>query len=181
MKVKGTKTIETPRLILRKITLNDAPQMFANWASDPDVTAYLSWPAHQSIDVTKNIIAEWVRQYDSDLFFQWVIELKSNKEVIGTISIFNVNESEKSGEIGYCIGKKYWGQGIMSEVLKYIISYLTNETDFEVITGRHDVDNPASGKVMVKNGFVFETNKTEHSKKNNSLIVVSCYRLDLRK
>jgi RimJ/RimL family protein N-acetyltransferase len=69
----------------------------------------------------------------------------------------------------------------MSEVLKYIISYLINETDFEVIAGRHDVDNPASGKVMVKNGFVFETNKTEHSKKNNSLIVVSCYRLDLRK
>ena len=56
MKHLGTKTIETKRLILRKFTLNDAEVMYQNWASEPEVTKYLTWQPHESVEVTKDVI-----------------------------------------------------------------------------------------------------------------------------
>lgn len=53
MKHLGTKTIETRRLVLRKFTLSDAEPMYRNWASDPEVTRYLLWPAHESEEENK--------------------------------------------------------------------------------------------------------------------------------
>ena len=56
MKHLGTKTIETRRLVLRRFTLSDAEPMYRNWASDPEVTRYLLWPAHESEEETKGIL-----------------------------------------------------------------------------------------------------------------------------
>lgn len=53
MKHIGTKNIETERLILRRFTLDDADAMYRNWVSDDEVTKYLTWPAHSSVDITK--------------------------------------------------------------------------------------------------------------------------------
>ncbi|MBR2067612.1 MAG: GNAT family N-acetyltransferase, partial [Solobacterium sp.] len=50
MKHLGTKTIETSRLILRKLNDDDAEAMFRNWASDNEVTKYLTWPTHNNIE-----------------------------------------------------------------------------------------------------------------------------------
>ena len=60
MKHIGTKNIETERLILRRFTLDDADAMYRNWASDDEVTKYLTWPAHSSVDITKMVLADWV-------------------------------------------------------------------------------------------------------------------------
>ena len=62
MKPMGTKTLETDRLILRKFTPEDAEDMYENWASDPEVTKYLTWPVHTSVDVTKKLLEIWVRR-----------------------------------------------------------------------------------------------------------------------
>ena len=59
MKHLGTKRIETERLILRKFTIEDAEDMFKNWASDNEVTKYLTWPAHSSLEVSKEVISMW--------------------------------------------------------------------------------------------------------------------------
>ena len=53
---KGTQTIETPRLILRKARMEDAEPMFRNWANDTEVTKYLTWPPHENIEVTKSVL-----------------------------------------------------------------------------------------------------------------------------
>ena len=50
---KGTQLLETPRLMLRKFTMDDAQVMYENWASDPEVTKFLTWPPHNSVEVTK--------------------------------------------------------------------------------------------------------------------------------
>ena len=59
---KGTQTIETSRLILRRAVREDAEPMFCNWASDPEVTKYLTWPAHGNIAVSEMVIGSWVRE-----------------------------------------------------------------------------------------------------------------------
>ena len=57
---KGTQKIETERLILRKAKIEDAEAMFRNWANDPEVTKFLTWPVHGSVEITKKLLAGWV-------------------------------------------------------------------------------------------------------------------------
>lgn len=71
MKHIGTKNIETERLILRRFTLDDADAMYRNWASDDEVTKYLTWPAHSSVDITKMVLADWVESYKNDDNYNW--------------------------------------------------------------------------------------------------------------
>ena len=70
---KGTQIIETPRLILRPFTMDDAPAMFRNWASDPEVTKYLMWPTHPNVDVSQWVCNDWVSHYAEPDYYQWAI------------------------------------------------------------------------------------------------------------
>ena len=65
MKHLGTKRIETPRLVLRRFRPEDAQAMFDNWASDDEVTKYLTWPSHTDIGVSKWVVNDWVASYDN--------------------------------------------------------------------------------------------------------------------
>lgn len=70
MKHLGTKDLETDRLKLRRFELSDAEAMFKNWASDPEVTKYLTWPPHKDVSVSESILKEWIAQYEDDAFYQ---------------------------------------------------------------------------------------------------------------
>ncbi|MBQ5951772.1 MAG: GNAT family N-acetyltransferase [Lachnospiraceae bacterium] len=152
----GTKTIETERLILRRLTLDDADAMFRNWASDPDVTRYLTWPAHESADITRMLLSAWVPEYEKAEYYQWGIEPKSLGEVIGTISVVHWNENTRAAYIGYCIGTPWWHQGIMTEAFRAVIDFLFDEVKCERIVAQYDTNNPHSSMVMKKCGMSFE-------------------------
>ena len=70
------------------------------------------------------------------------------------IDVVAFNKKDKSAEIGYCYGKKYWGNGYATEALREVINYLKN-TDIELITAKHSIYNPQSGKVMEKAGMKY--------------------------
>lgn len=152
---KGTQPINTARLLLRKFVSADAPNMFKNWATDCEVTKFLSWKPHDNIEDTKEIIAQYISKYDDNIY-NWAIELNEIHEVIGGISIVKLDEATCSCEIGYCMSRKYWGKGIMSESLKAVIDYLFSEIGFNRIAAMHDTNNIASGKVMLKSGMQYE-------------------------
>ena len=155
MNLIGTVKLESPRLILRRGTLEDAEEMFKNWASDDEVTKYLTWDSHKTIKDTIDILKMWVKQYGTSTFFQWIIELKSEKFPIGTINLFSVNLKEESCEIGYCLGSKYWGLGYASEACREVLNFAFNRIGFKVVYARHEIHNPASGRVMEKNGMKY--------------------------
>ena len=118
MKHLGTKIIETSRLVLRRFTLEDAQPMFDNWASDPEVTKYLTWPTHDKAEVSAWVLGDWISHYGEDNFYQWAIVPKDNDDrPIGSISVVRQNDRMESLEIGYCIGKAWWHKGIVSEAL----------------------------------------------------------------
>jgi len=73
MQKAGTRRIETHRLILRPFTMEDAEDMFANRASDPEVTRFLTWPAHGSVEVTRMVLGSWIPQYADGGYFQWAV------------------------------------------------------------------------------------------------------------
>ena len=68
---KGTQTFQTERLILRKFTINDSQNMYDNWASNPNVTRYMTWGVHDSVETTQGLLNEWVKCYDKDNFYQY--------------------------------------------------------------------------------------------------------------
>ena len=76
MKHLGTQTLETERLILRRFTPEDAEAMFRNWASDSEVTKYLTWPAHASVDVSRDVLNSWIENYAKPDYYNWTIVLK---------------------------------------------------------------------------------------------------------
>ena len=71
MQHKGTVKLETERLILRKHVLNDAPAMYKNWASEKEVTEFLSWEPYHSIEDVQKILSEWISQYANNDFYFW--------------------------------------------------------------------------------------------------------------
>ena len=149
----GTQRIETPRLILRPFRIEDAEDMFSNWASDPEVTRFLTWPAHRNVDITRMLLNNWIPQYSNGLFFNWAIEWRENGSVIGNISVVRLIEELETADIGYCMSRAYWGRGIMPEALRAVTDFLCDTVGVNRVTACHDVNNPKSGRVMQKAGM----------------------------
>lgn len=156
MKHKGTGKLETERLILRRFVMEDAKAMFENWASEDEVTKFLTWPTHVSIEDTKFVLNNWIENYKKPDFYNWAIELKSNGDIIGNISVVEVQENIEGAVIGYCMGTRWWGQGIMPEAGKSVIHYLFEKVGVHRIAANHDKNNPKSGRVMEKIGMIYE-------------------------
>ena len=158
MNHQGTKTLETRRLVLRRwrFCAADAQAMFDNWACDPEVTRFLTWEPHQSINVTQAVLSEWVGSYEQPDFYQSASCLRETDEPVGSISVVNCQENVSAFEIGYCIGRYWWRQGITSEALQAVINYLFAEVGALRICADHDSRNPNSGRVMRHCGMTYE-------------------------
>jgi len=148
----GTNTIRTQRLTLRKIELSDAEAMFRNWARDPDISRYMRWTAHNDVEETRAIIQVWLNEYRADSTYHWGICLQ-NGEIFGSVGVIITAEADFKAEIGYCIGRSWWGQGYTSEAVRAVIDYMFSNTDIERIEAYHSLQNPASGGVMAKAGM----------------------------
>ncbi len=167
----GTKTLKTQRLTLRKFTLDDVNAMYRNWASDPVVTKFMTWPAHADTGITRMVIESWVKEYDRDDYYQWAIEFEG--EPIGSISVVYTVAKTLNAEIGYCIGRNWWHRGITSEALAAVMELLFKEVGVNRIQARHDPNNPHSGGVMRKCGMTYE-GTLRQADRNNQGIVDSC-------
>ena len=150
IKLAKHSIIETERLVLRPVTLDDAEAMF-EYASDKENTRY-TFPTNQSLEETKNNIAQF---YLANPLGRWGIELKNTGEFIGTIDLHKMDMVLKKASIGYIINQKYWNQGLTTEANRAVIELAFEKIGMNMLTALHDKDNPASGKVMEKSGMHF--------------------------
>ncbi|MCD7762359.1 MAG: GNAT family N-acetyltransferase [Lachnospiraceae bacterium] len=171
----GTIRLKTDRLILRRFTINDAEEMFNNWASDDEVTKYLTWPTHQNIETTQGYINYCIHGYSESAFYQWVIESKETHELIGNISVVQINEEIDGLELGWVIGKKYWGNGYTAEAAKEVIEVLFDKVGANCICAKHDVNNPNSGRVMQKTGMKYEGILRQSGRNNQGIADMAHY------
>jgi len=172
---KGTVTFETERLILRRFTLDDAEAMFRNWAGDSEVTKYLTWPTHKSVEVSRHVIKDWIAGYESDNMYNWAIELKSIGEPIGSIGTAKVDDNIKAVEIGYCIGKQWWNKGYTSEALTRVVRFFIEEVGANRVEARFDPRNIYSGKVMMKAGLKHEGTLRQVIRNNQGILCDATY------
>lgn len=153
---KGSVALETERLMLRRFCNEDASAMFSNWASDDEVTQYLTWPTHTSVAVSEDVLSSWVPQYQQPSYYNWAMVLKETGQPIGSIGAVEQRDDIGMVHIGYCIGRKWWNQGYTSEALRELIRFFFEQVGINRIESRHDPRNPGSGKVMLKCGLQHE-------------------------
>ena len=123
----GTIELATERLTLRRFMIEDAESMYYNWASEDEVTRFLTWPTHKSVQDSEMIIDQWIKSYEDKKTYQWAIELNDLEQPIGSISAVKVDDEIDAVEVGYCIGSKYWNKGYATEALAEVIRFFMNE------------------------------------------------------
>jgi len=148
----GLKYIESERLIFKEITIEDSEEFFY-LASNPKVAKYLKWEEHKSLKETEEFICSVIKDYKTGEIFSWGIYDKETKKFMGWIGLVEFKEAFLRCEIGYWLGETYWNKGYMSEALSCITKYCFEELNCKRVQAKHAIENPASGKVMLKCGF----------------------------
>lgn len=106
MRHRGTVRLETPRLFLRPLGLDDCHAMFETWAGDPQVTRWLRWQAHRDWTVTAEILYLWQQQAGEPAFYNWGICRRQDGALLGSISLAPPGE-DGMWMPGYCLGRAF--------------------------------------------------------------------------
>lgn len=146
--------LETKRTIIRPWNGNDIYDLF-EYAREPEVGEMAGWPAHQTINDSKDVIKDFLSNEEV-----LAIELKSNRKVIGSIGLHDnkldpLYLSEKQRELGYAMSKEYWGLGLMTEVVEKLLEHFFEKFDLDLIWCGHFITNKRSQRVIEKTGFKF--------------------------
>lgn len=154
-KYRKMPVIDLEQVILRTIRVSDYKDMF-EYGSDPDVTKWLNWgPMTQQSDAKHSIKEVFYPRVKRGLPVGYAIVDKKTQKMIGTIDFHAKLDTINAAEIGYCLNKKYWGKGIMTQALIKMIDIGFNYLDYERIIIKHLHNNIASKKVIDKAGFKF--------------------------
>ena len=148
--------LETERLLLRKMRLDDAEAMFA-YASDPEVTRYVLWDTHRSIDDTEEFLRFATEGYERGDFGGWGVVLKDSGVFVGTCGLDAGYAPEHArAELGYVLSREHWGRGLMPEAARAVIRFGFVRMTLNRIEARCIAENAASARVMEKAGMTYE-------------------------
>jgi ribosomal-protein-alanine N-acetyltransferase len=153
--IRPPETFATARLTARLPRADDASAVFASYASDPDVTRYLSWKPYARVELLTDFLrdraADWERA--NSPHYAWMLCLRGTDTPIGSIGLM-----PDGGKVmcGYVLAKKFWGRGMMSEALTYLTDWAIAQPDVFRVWAFCDIENPASARVMEKAGLTRE-------------------------
>lgn len=153
--LKDLPTLETDRLILRKMTPDDAEAVFA-YASDSEVSRYVLWETHRSIEDSRAFLDLTTSKYESGGEPDWGIVYKGDHHFVGTCGIVSWEPYHARAELGYALSRDYWGRGLMAEAVRAIISFGFKKMNLNRIEARCIAENVASARVMEKAGMLYE-------------------------
>jgi ribosomal-protein-alanine N-acetyltransferase len=147
--------LETERIVLRKMTLNDAEDMFA-YASDPEAAKYVTWDSHRTVEDSRAFLRSTLDCYAQHVPANWGLVLKATGHLVGTCGFMSWFSDHGRAEIGFALGREYWGQGLMTEAVRHVICWGFSECNLNRIEGECKLENFGSARVMVKCGMTFE-------------------------
>ena len=168
MNHKGTVTLGTERLVLRRFTQDDCAAMFRNWVNfNLDIAKFLDWNNN-----TFSTINNWITTYEKGDSYNWAVVLKESNEPIGYINAHDIDDLRNMLEIGYAIGEPFWHKGIVTEAARRVIAFFFEDVKVNRIAAKHNSTNPRSGGVMLNIGMSFEGTLRQASKSGDDVL---CY------
>ncbi|BAZ19407.1 GCN5-related N-acetyltransferase (plasmid) [Kalymmatonema gypsitolerans NIES-4073] len=160
--LKNLPTLETKRLTLRKLCMEDAADMY-EYACDPEIASFGLWLPFHSIEDSKKDLAEVIEGYNKGEIFVWAMELKTERKMIGRIGLGDYSFRNARAEVGYASNRKYWGKGLMTEAVKQIIDFSFAKLGMNRISAVCLPDNVASIRILEKVGMQLEGVKREYT------------------
>ena len=147
--------LETERLILRRFEESDAENLY-KYASDPDIGPIAGWPPHKSADDSKNIIKTVLCGAEA-----YAVCLKSNNKAIGAIELrlnghTDMTERDDECELGYWIGKPFWGQGLIPEAARELLRHAFEDINMNKVWCGYYDGNIKSKRAQEKIGFKYQ-------------------------
>ena len=149
-----TIELETPRFKLRKIEPGDIETLHSYW-SDDIVTEYMA-TSFNALEESKNMVDLLNSLPETNEGRRWAIVDKSSGVVLGSCGYHNVKADHKRAEVGYEIGQKYWGQGVMQEVMRAVLQHCFETLGFNRIEAFVTAGNSRSVQTLEKLGFKAE-------------------------
>jgi lincosamide nucleotidyltransferase A/C/D/E len=143
----------TPRLRARRPRLDDAEAIFQGWATDPDVTRFLTWRPHQRSKETRDFLVRCLDAWDTRSRRVWALTRSDEDKVIGIIEL---RVESKRAELGYVLSRPAWGQGYMTEAAQTLAHLALHEIPLARLSAVCDVENMASARVLEKSGLLRE-------------------------
>ena len=144
--------LETARLKLRRLSLEDVYDYYERLGSDGEVTKFMLFEPHQDIGETLELIQEALVRYEEEAqFYRWGIENEDG--LIGVIELLRFDEESESCSFAYMLGKPWWGQGYATEAVQEVFRFAKEELGVKKITADHMAPNAASGAVMRRAGM----------------------------
>ncbi len=148
-------TLATNRLWLRKLALSDTEDVF-EYNSDPEVSRYMTWQAHHSLEETRNFVEKTIDLYRNRSLAPWGIVRKEDAKLIGTCGYTSWEVAHAKGEIAYVLSRHFWGQGYMTEALQETISFGFHRMALNRIEARVMMQNAASARLLERLGMTPE-------------------------
>jgi len=148
--------VETPRLVLRGWELSDVQQVY-DYASDPEVAAFMAWERHTSSEHSLSFLNGFVAQAYSNRELSYALCLRSAPErALGGIGVHWRSRGHKVLELGYVLSRSHWGQGYMPEAGRELIAFAFRTTPVERIYAPIFGANAKSRRAAEKMGMTFE-------------------------
>ncbi|GAE32185.1 GNAT family N-acetyltransferase [Halalkalibacter hemicellulosilyticus] len=148
-------TLETERLQLRKMKTSDAPYLFNIW-SDPTVTRYMNISDFESVEQATAMITHLNQLANEHQAIRYSIILQKTGDIIGSCGFNHFDFTNERAEIGYELGKHYWGQGYANEAISTIIDYGFKELALNRIEAKVELENESSVKLLKRLNFTYE-------------------------
>lgn len=139
------------RVLLRRPHIEDAHAMFDAFAADPRVTRYLSWRPHPDVTETRRVIDEFYNVGDHTA---WLIADRRSAPVLGVCGW--TRRDPDTVELGYCLGRRWWGRGLMSETVAVLLDEIRRDDTVRRVSAQCHADNAASAAVLRRCGMEFE-------------------------
>lgn len=147
--------LETRRLLLRPLSLDDAHDMYA-YARDPLVSRYVPWEVHRGIEDTFAYLNTVAEDQLAGRVSSWAVVSKAEDKMVGTAGYVWWQPEHSKAEIGYVLARRLWGQGLMSEAAKTIVDFGFTRMELNRIEARCFEENIGSARVMEHCGMTFE-------------------------
>ncbi len=147
--------LSTKRLFLRRLLKTDYRDMY-EYASDNEVTRYLTWDVHPDPHYTMRYLSYIIPKYRTGEFHDWAVILKESGKMIGTCGFTSFSYTHNSAEIGYVLNRDYWGRGLICEAIRAVMRVGFMELNLHRIEAKYMINNAKSRRVMEKCGMSFE-------------------------
>jgi RimJ/RimL family protein N-acetyltransferase len=168
--------LNTDRLVLKEVSFKDIPKIieYAGNKKVADTTLNIPHPYEEKDAIFW--INTAMQGFRNKTQFTFGIRLESTSDFIGGIGL-KVNSRFNHAEVGYWIAETFWNKGYATEAVKAILQFGFQDLNLHKIYAKHLLENPASGKVMIKNGMIKEGELKDHTKKGDSYRSLIQYRL----